>query len=216
MESVKFGYARVSTKEQNLDRQIHALKEYGIEDRNIITDTASGKDFDRAGYTLLKSKLLRKGDTLVIKELDRLGRSMDLIKQEWQDLKNMGVDIEIIDMPILNTNGKSDLEKNLISNIVLELLSYVAESERLKIKQRQKEGIDRLRARNGGKGIGRPKIDFPTNWKEVYNMWKDKKVTAVAAMEYLGLKKNTFYRLVKMQEEKDAIFNSNLNDDDDK
>ena len=213
MESLRYGYARVSTKEQNLERQIDALRENGIEERNIITDKESGKDFNREGYILLKSKLLRRGDTLVIKELDRLGRDMEQIKKEWQELKDMGIDIEILDMPILNTKDKTDLEKTLISNIVLELLAYVAESERLKIRQRQREGIDRLKARNGGKGIGRPRKEFPPNWKEVYTAWKQGKVTAVTAMEYLGLKKNTFYRLVKKQEELDAPFITDNNDD---
>lgn len=213
MESLKYGYARVSSKEQNLDRQIAALKDHGVEERNIITDKASGKDFEREGYILLKSKLLRRGDTLVIKELDRLGRNMEQTKKEWQDLKDMGVDIEILDTPILNTKDKSDLEKTLISSIVFEILAYVSEKERQNIREKQREGIERLKARNGGKGIGRPRKEFPANWKEVYTAWKQGKVTAVTAMEYMGLKKNTFYRLVKKQEEMDAPFKVDNNNE---
>ena len=127
-----YGYARVSTREQNLDRQIEELKKYGIEERDIITDKQSGKDFNRNGYKTLKESLLRKGDTLVIKELDRLGRDMEQIKQEWRALEEAGINLIVLDNPILNTEGKTDLEKKLISNIVFELLSYMAEKERQK------------------------------------------------------------------------------------
>ncbi|MDZ5149285.1 recombinase family protein, partial [Clostridium perfringens] len=136
-----YGYARVSTREQNLDRQIEELKKYGIQERDIITDKQSGKDFNRNGYQTLKESLLRKGDTLVIKELDRLGRDMEQIKQEWRALEEAGINLIVLDNPILNTEGKTDLEKKLISNIVFELLSYMAEKERQKIRQRQAEGI---------------------------------------------------------------------------
>ena len=107
-----YGYARVSTREQNLDRQIEELKKYGIEERDIITDKQSGKDFNRNGYKTLKESLLRKGDTLVIKELDRLGRDMEQIKQEWRALEEAGINLIVLDNPILNTEGKTDLEKN--------------------------------------------------------------------------------------------------------
>ena len=106
-----YGYARVSSKDQKLDRQIDALKNYGINERDIITDKQSGKDFNRTGYITLKSQLLRPGDTLVIKELDRLGRNMEMIKVEWQEIQENGVNIVVIDTPLLNTEGKSDLEK---------------------------------------------------------------------------------------------------------
>lgn len=194
MEKI-FGYARVSSKEQNLDRQLEALKEFGIEDRDIIKDKQSGKDFNREGYKTLKNNLLRKGDTLVIKELDRLGRNMDMIKEEWRELEGLGVDIIVLDTPLLNTRGKSDLEKTLLSNMVLELLSYMAQKERELNKQRQREGIDR--ARTLGKHLGRPKITYPSNWSEVYEEWKNKKITATKAIELLDLKRNTFYSLVK-------------------
>ena len=197
-----YGYARVSSKDQHLDRQIQALIDYKIDPRDIITDKQSGKDFNREGYITLKNSLLRKGDTLVIKELDRLGRDMAMIKEEWQELQNNGINIVVLNTPILNTEGKSDLEKTLISNIVFELLSYLAEKERQKIKQRQREGIQALKNRNGGKGIGRPCIDYPKNWEEVYKQWKAKEITGVKAMELLSLKKNSFYKLIKKYEEK--------------
>ena len=194
MEKI-FGYARVSSKDQNLDRQIEELIKYGVEERDIIVDKQSGKDFNRNGYKTLKYNLLRNGDTLVIKELDRLGRNMEQIKVEWKELEDVGVNLVVIDNPILNTAGKTDLEKKLISNIVFELLSYMSEKERLKIKQRQAEGIKI--AKEKGKKFGRPKVGYPDNWEKVYNRWLNKEITAVVAMYELNLKKNTFYKLVK-------------------
>ena len=194
MEKI-FGYARVSSKDQNLDRQIEELIKYGVEERDIIVDKQSGKDFNRNGYKTLKYNLLRNGDTLVIKELDRLGRNMEQIKVEWKELEDVGVNLVVIDNPILNTAGKTDLEKKLISNIVFELLSYMSEKERLKIKQRQAEGIKI--AKEKGQKRGRPKVGYPDNWEEVYNRWLNKEITAVVAMYELNLKKNTFYKLVK-------------------
>lgn len=195
MSNKIYGYARVSTREQNLDRQVEVLRAYGIEDRDIITDKQSGKDFNREGYKALKNSLLRSGDTLVIKELDRIGRNYAEIKEEWNSLIKSGIDIIVIDTPILNTTNKCDLEKSLISNIVFELLSYMAEKERLKIKQRQAEGI--AIAKSKGVKLGRPSVEYPGNWNEVYKLWKRKEITAVKAMEMLNLKKNSFYKLVK-------------------
>lgn len=199
MSKKLYGYARVSTKEQNLDRQLQALKDFGVEDRDIITDKVSGKDFNRQGYITLKEQLLRKGDTLVVKELDRLGRDMEQIKEEWQGILKMGVDIVVIDTPILNTTNKGDLEKTLISNIVFELLTYMAQKERDKIKSRQKEGIAQAKAK--GKHLGRPKAEYPSNWEEVYTKWKSKEINGRIAMEQLNLTRTTFYKLVKMYEE---------------
>lgn len=200
MASKVYGYARVSSKEQNLDRQLIALKEYGVDEKNIKYDKQSGKDFNRQSYQLLKNELLREHDTLVIKELDRLGRNKDMIKEEWNELINRGINIEVIDMPIINTSGKSDLEKSLIVNIVFELLTYMAEKERLKIRKRQKEGINALRERNGGNGIGRPAIDYPDNWKSVYDKLKAKDIKPKQAMELLKIKKTSFYKLLKSYE----------------
>ena len=190
-----YGYARVSSKEQNLDRQIESLKKYGVEERDIITDKQSGKDFNREGYITLKNSLLREGDILVIKELDRLGRNMDQIKQEWQELEKLGVNIVVLDNPVLNTEGKTDLERKLIGNIIFELLTYMAQKEREKIKQRQREGIDAAKAL--GKHLGRPREIYPDNWNEIYTKWKNGEIKAVEAMELMGLRKNTFYNLIK-------------------
>lgn len=188
-----YGYARVSSTEQNLDRQVEALLAYGVEERDIITDKQSGKDFQRSGYLALKNQMLRPGDTLVIKEMDRLGRDYSAIKDEWLDIQKMGVDIVIIDMPILNTREKSDLEKNLICSIVFELLAYTAEKERRKIHTRQAEGIKL--ALDKGVKFGRPETALPENYAEVIGLWRSGSITAVEAMKQLGLKKTTFYKL---------------------
>ena len=195
MKSRTFGYARVSSTEQNLDRQIQALVEYGINERDIITDKVSGKDFARPGYLALKNQMLRQSDTLVVKELDRLGRNYDQMKVEWQELQQMGVDIVILDMPILNTKEKSDLEKSLIANIVFELLAYTAEKERQKIKTRQTEGI--AVAKNRGIKFGRPSATPPVGFEAECMRWKEGKQSAVQTMKRLGLKRTTFYKLVQ-------------------
>lgn len=195
-----FGYVRVSTKEQNLERQVAALKDYSIKHNltidKIFEEKASGKDFHRDIYQTLKIAL-RKGDILVIKELDRLGRNMEQIKQEWQELQGNGIDIIVIDNEILNTANKTDMEKSLISNIIFELLSYMAQKEREKIRSRQAEGIAIAKA----KGIykGRKPIECD-NFKYIYDVWKRGEITAVKAMAALELSKATFYRKVKEYE----------------
>lgn len=190
-----YGYARVSSNEQHLDRQIEVLTKYGVEDRFIIIDKISSKDFSRPGYQVLKNQLLRSGDTLVIKELDRLGRNYEQIKNEWNDLRQMGIDIVVLDMPIASTVDKSDLEKQLIVSIVFELLAYLAEKERVKIKIRQAEGI--ATAKKNGVKFGRPKIEAPDGFIEEVLKWKEGKQSATEAMRNLGLKRTTFYKLVK-------------------
>ena len=195
MKSRSFGYARVSSTEQNLDRQIQALAEYGIPERDIITDKVSGKDFNRPGYHALKNQILRQRDTLVVKELDRLGRSYEQMKVEWQELQQMGVEIVILDMPILNTKEKSDLEKSLIANIVFELLAYTAEKERQKIKLRQTEGISV--AKNKGVQFGRPRATIPDTFEVECAKWRNGEQSAVYTMQQLGLKRSTFYKLVE-------------------
>lgn len=201
MESTnrKYGYARVSSREQILDRQLDVLKQY-VDERNIITDKQSGKDFDRSGYQTLKSQLLRSGDTLYIKELDRLGRDYNQMKEEYNGLTNMGVSIVIIDTPLLSTVDKSDLEKKLISNLTFELLAYLAEKERLKIRSRCAEGIEA--AKNRGVKFGRPRIENPDNWSEVYSQWRTGAITAVEAMRLTKLKRNSFYRMVREEKER--------------
>jgi DNA invertase Pin-like site-specific DNA recombinase len=190
-----YGYARVSSTEQHLDRQIEALSAYGVEDRHIITDKQSGKNFDRPGYQTLKEQLLRSGDVLVIKELDRLGRNYEQIKAEWSDLRKMGVDIVVLDMPVLSTADKSDLDKSLIASIVFELLAYLSEKERVKIKTRQAEGI--AIAKQKGVKLGRPKAELPQGFAEEVRKWKEGKQTATETMQALNLKRTTFYKLVK-------------------
>jgi DNA invertase Pin-like site-specific DNA recombinase len=197
MSNKIYGYIRVSSKEQNTDRQKQALLEYGVDERDVIEDKISGKDFNRNGYMTLKNSLLRDGDTLVIKELDRLGRNMDMIKNEWQEIQSSGIDIVVLDTPILNTKNKSDLEKKLIANIVFELLTYMAEKERIKIRTRQAEGI--AIAKSKGLYKGRKKI-VNENFKNVYDDWKKGKLTAVKAIEMLEMKKSTFYRRIKEYE----------------
>jgi DNA invertase Pin-like site-specific DNA recombinase len=195
-----FGYARISSSDQNLTRQIESLKEFGIDERDIFTDKQSGKDFNREQYLLLK-KILRSGDTIVIKELDRLGRDMAGIKAEWNYFLENGININILDMPILNTSNKSDLEKRLISDIVLSLLSYLAEKERLKIRQRQMEGISIAKDNGVYKGRKRKPLE---NFPDVYKKWKEGKVTALKACEELDISSPTFYRRVKELEAKRA------------
>lgn len=190
-----YGYARVSTVEQHLDRQVEALSAYGIEDRHIITDKQSGKDFSRPGYQTLKGQLLRSGDVLVIKELDRLGRNYEAIKSEWQDLRQLGVDVIVLDMPVLSTADKSDLEKSLIANIVFELLAYTGAKELEKNKTRQAEGI--AAARIKGTRFGRPSVKIPDDFESEVRKWKSGEQTATETMAVLGLKRTTFYKLVK-------------------
>lgn len=199
MSSRKFGYARVSSKDQNEARQLLAFKEFGIDDRDIYIDKKSGKDFERKQYQLLKN-ILREGDLLVIHSIDRLGRNYEMIVNEWKDItKNIKADIVVLDMPLLDTRQKKDLLGTFINDLILGLLSYVAQTEREKIKTRQREGID-IALKNGtktGKPFGRPKIEKPDNYDEVINDWKNKKITAREAMKLLNLKPNTFYNMIK-------------------
>ena len=195
MKNKIFGYARVSSKDQNEERQLVAFKEYGIDERDIYIDKQSGKDFNREQYSILKN-VLRENDLLVIKSIDRLGRNYNMIIDEWKDItKNIKADIAVIDMPLLDTRNNKDLLGTFISDLVLQILSYVAEQERRFIKQRQKEGISN--AINNGVKFGRPKIEKPSNYDDVIKLWKNKKIKSKEAMEMLGLKPNTFYNLLK-------------------
>lgn len=195
MNNKVFGYARVSSKEQNEERQINAFKDFNIDERDIYVDKQSGKDFNRENYLILKH-ILRENDLLVIKSIDRLGRNYNMIIEEWKDItKNIKADIVVIDMPLLDTRNNKDLLGTFISDLVLQILSYVAEQERSFIKLRQKEGIEN--ALKKGVKFGRPKIEKPSNYDEVMSKWKDKKIKSKEAMELLGLKNNTFYNLIK-------------------
>ena len=195
MKNKIFGYVRVSSKEQKEDRQLIAFKEFGIDERDIYIDKQSGKDFNREQYSILKN-VLRENDLLVIKSIDRLGRNYNMIIDEWKDItKNIKADIVVIDMPLLDTRNNKDLLGTFISDLVLQILSYVAEQERRFIKQRQKEGISN--AINNGVKFGRPKIEKPSNYDDVIKLWKNKKIKSKEAMKMLGLKPNTFYNLLK-------------------
>lgn len=208
-----YGYARVSTKEQNLDRQIEQLRKYVSEERNIITDKQSGKDFNRKGYNSLvgtpeTTSILHEGDLLVICSLDRLGRNYTEIREQWELItRELKADIKVLDMPLLDTTESegSSLDKRFVADLVLQILSYVAEKERDSLLKRQRQGIDVMPIVNGkrmslkkGKGaMGRPNAVYPENWEPVYEEWKSGKITAVKAMELLGLKRTTFYKLAK-------------------
>lgn len=195
MNNKIFGYARVSSKEQNSIRQTIAFKELGINERDIYIDKKSGKDFDREQYNLLKN-ILRENDLLVIKSIDRLGRNYNMITDEWKLItKHIKADIMVIDMPLLDTRNKKDLLGTFINDLILQILSYVAEQERTFIKQRQKEGIST--AKSNGRIFGRPKIEKPQNFDIVVSKWKNNEIKTKEAMQLLNLKPNTFYNMLK-------------------
>lgn len=191
-----FGYARVSTNEQNLDRQLIALAEQGIEERNIIVDKESGKDLERTGYQLLKGGLLRRGDTLIIKSLDRLSRNKGDIKKELEYFKSEGIRLKVIDLPttMMDLPAGQEWVFEMVNNILIEVLGTIAEQERASIKQRQAEGI--AAAKGKGVELGRPKAQKPDNWDDVIAEWKAGKITATKAMEITGTKRTTFYKLL--------------------
>ena len=200
-----WGYCRVSSTEQNLDRQIVAMQQAGIPQRNILCDKASGKNFDRKNWNLLvgtkeTAPLLRRGDLLVVLSLDRLGRNYSEIHRQWRYITSeIGADIKVLDMPLLDTSQSSqNLDNRFIADLVLQILSYTAEKERANIHKRQEQGIEI--AKNKGVKFGRPAKDFPENWERVYDKWKNGNITAVSAMQETGLTKPTFYRLVKKYE----------------
>jgi len=185
-----YGYVRVSTKDQNEDRQLIALHELGLSDKYIYVDKQSGKDFNRPQYQKLLRKL-RPGDLLYIKSIDRLGRNYEEIQNQWRVLtKEKGVDICIVDMPILDTRRGKDLLGTFISDLVLQLLSFVAENERTNIKQRQAEGIAAAKAK--GVRFGRPPKPLPENFHSVYQQWKQGSITGTAAAKECGMPLSTF------------------------
>lgn len=187
-----YGYVRVSTKEQNEDRQVVAMREFGVEDSRIILDKQSGKDFDRPGYRRLTQKL-KAGDTLVIKSIDRLGRSYDEILEQWRLLtKEKQVAIVVLDMPLLDTRQGRDLTGVLIADIVLQLLSYVAQTEREFNRQRQAEGIAAAKAK--GVHFGRNFKDRGENYGSVMAAWKRGELSDRAAARELGVAHGTFQR----------------------
>lgn len=190
-----FAYCRVSSTDQNEDRQVEAMLELGINERDIFVDKCSGKDFDRPQYQALKLQL-REGDLLVIKSIDRLGRNYKQICEEWREIvRDIKANIKVVDMPILDTTRTDGLIGEVISDIVLQLLGYVAEQERAFIKQRQAEGIKL--AKEKGKRLGKPPIQYPDNWQDIYQIWKSGSITAREAMKRLNLKPTSFYKLAK-------------------
>ena len=190
-----FAYCRVSSTDQNEDRQVEAMLELGINERDIFIDKCSGKNFDRPQYKALKLQL-REGDVLVIKSIDRLGRNYKQICEEWREIvRDIKANIKVVDMPILDTTRTDGLIGEVISDIVLQLLGYVAEQERAFIKQRQAEGIKL--AKEKGKRLGKPPIQYPDNWQDIYQIWKSGSITAREAMKRLNLKPTSFYKLAK-------------------
>ena len=185
-----YGYARVSTREQHLDRQIKALMDCGIDERDIITDKATGVTLERAGYQALKNTIMRGGDTLVIKSLDRLSRS-----------KERHIIVRVIDLPttMIQLPEGQEWVFDMINNILIEVLASIAEQERLTTRQRQAEGI--AAAKERGAHLGRPGTAYPADWDVVYTRWRSGELTAVAAMRELGLKHSTFYKLARRYEE---------------
>lgn len=197
MDSRTYYYARVSSKEQNLDRQLAVFASLGASERDIITDKESGKDLNRSGYTALKTAMLRSGDTLVVKSLDRLSRNKSDIKNELQYFKDNGIRLKVIDLPttMMELPEGQAWVFDMVNNILIEVLGTIAEQERVTIRQRQQEGIRTAKAK--GKHLGRPGLVIPENWREIYSAWKNKEITAKIAMERTGLKRTSFYKLVK-------------------
>lgn len=195
---MKYAYARVSTDKQNVDRQVYELKEY-VEETFIYIDKESGKDFNRHNYQKLK-KALKKGDELYIKSIDRLGRNYNLITDEFRQLsKHIGVIIYILDMPFINTFNDTILDDSLrtfIIDIVLQILSFVAENERINIKNRQKEGIKI--AKLNGKHLGRPALILPNSFVDIIKQVKDKTLSVSNAIKLLNISKTSYYKYLKI------------------
>lgn len=207
MAHKKFGYVRVSSKDQNTDRQVNELITSGISERDIFVDKASGKDFNRENFQVLK-RILRKGDILYVKSIDRFGRNSKEIKAEWEEItREIKADIVVMDMPILDTTQYKDQLGSFVSELVLQVLAFVAERERTESKKRQAEGIAAAKAK--GKSLGRPRIDYANLSpeqkklvKDIYPKWKNNDITAAQFMEFLDLKRNTFYKIIKQFEDR--------------
>ena len=197
MENRTYYYARVSSKEQNLDRQLNAFAALGAQEREIVTDKESGKDLNRPGYTALKTTILRPGDTLVVKSLDRLSRNKQDIKNELQFFQDSGIRLKVIDLPTTMIDFPKGQEwiMDMVNNILIEVLGTIAEQERATIRQRQREGI--AAAKSKGKKLGRPAVPLPEHWSEIYASWRAGAITAKEAMRQTGLKRSSFYKLVK-------------------
>ncbi len=192
-----YGYVRVSSRDQNEARQLVAMKEFGVPDDNIFMDKQSGKDFNRPSYARLMKKL-RPGDVLVVKSIDRLGRNYDEILEQWRIItKEKQAAIVVLDMPLLDTRSNRDLTGTLIADIVLQLLSYVAETERAFIRQRQAEGIAAAKAR--GQRFGRPAKDRGEEYEACVTQWKEGTLSAAQASRRLGVSHNTFLKWARAE-----------------
>ena len=195
MENKVYGYVRVSSQEQNEDRQLIAMSEAGVERANIFIDKQSGKDFDRPNYKRL-IKRLRPGDTLFIKSIDRLGRNYEEIQNQWRIItKDKGVDMVVIDMPLLDTRNHKNLLGTFISDLVLQLLSFISENERTTIRQRQAEGI--AAAKKRGVRFGRPTKEAPQNFEEVILKWQKKEIPLDEILKEYDMSAATFYRRLR-------------------
>lgn len=189
-----YGYIRVSSTEQNADRQLAALGVCGIADENLYIDRQSGKDFERPAYKRMVRRL-HSGDLLYVKSIDRLGRNYGEILEQWRLLtKEKGIDIVVLDMPLLDTRNGKDLMGTFIADLVLQILSFVAQSERESIRQRQAEGIAAAKAR--GVSFGRPSVPVPENFEATVLLWRRKQIDFNSALERTGLSSSTFYRLL--------------------
>ena len=198
-----FGYIRVSSVDQNGERQRLALQEAGIQERYIYEDKQSGKDFERPQYFRLKKKL-RAGDLVYIVSIDRLGRNYEEIQNQWRILtKEIGVDIVVLDMPLLDTRNGKDLMGTFIADLVLQILSFVAQNEREAIHKRQEEGIAAARLR--GVTFGRPMVELPVNFEDVVKEWEEKESNFETALDRTGLRPATFYRRLKAYREGNLI-----------
>ncbi len=195
----QYGYVRISSRDQNPERQILAMQEQHILDADIYLDKMSGQDFSRPEYLRLL-RVLKKGDVLVVKSIDRLGRNYGEILEQWRKItKEIGADIQVLDMPLLNTNSAhSDLTGVFIADLVLQILAYVAETERTFIKQRQAEGI--AAAKRRGVKFGCQKGDLPEEFEEYYRMWRTGEISVRKAAEVLHMSNSTFYRRCRERE----------------
>lgn len=195
----EYGYVRVSSRDQNEDRQMDALQTLVVM-KNIFVDRQSGKDFERPQYKRLVKKL-KKDDLLYIKSIDRLGRNYTEIQEQWRFLtKEKGVDIVVLDMPLLDTRRGKDLMGTFLSDIVLQVLSFAAENERINIRQRQAEGIAAAKAR--GVRFGRPQIAMPECFEKIVRLWEQKEITVKEAVQRCGVSEATFYRRLREYREK--------------
>lgn len=201
----KVGYMRVSTGKQNLDRQYEDFKRLGIEDKYIYEDKATGKNFERVGFEYMK-RALETGDILVIASLDRLGRNAKELKEQWEYFKDNKISVQVLDMPSLNldyTDEKMQPITQLINNIIFEIFSWKAESDRVQIVERTKQGLEQ--ARNRGKTLGRPKVEITENFIEIWKRWKNGEFkTTVQAIKESNTTKSTFYRFCKILEQQEV------------